>query len=167
MYVVRPSVVRILVLPRRSPRVATLLRFWHTLLSVSLDLKINLCRVLHVLLVPAEAETSMASGLEGASHCIRCFIRAGPFVLDAFPRWSGLVFHRLHCVLASSSLLHSKSSISSTSSRAIHLFHVYKRHVRWEGTSQRHKSACDTLMLLNSKKNSPVAAGWNPFFFLI
>ena len=48
--------------------------------------------------------------------------------------------------------------------RAIHLFRVYKRHVRlgWEGTSQRHKSTCDTLMLLNSTKNSPVAAGWNP-----
>ena len=26
------------------------------------------------------------SGLEGASHCIRRFIRAGPFLLDAFPR---------------------------------------------------------------------------------
>jgi len=36
--------------------------------------------------------SSTASGLEGASHCIRCFTRAGPFLLDAFPRWSGLVF---------------------------------------------------------------------------
>jgi len=45
---------------------------------------------------------------------------------------------------------------------AIHLLRVYKRHVRWEGTSQRHKSTCDTLMLLNSTKNSLVAAGWNP-----
>jgi len=45
---------------------------------------------------------------------------------------------------------------------AFHLFRVYNRHVRWEGTSQRHKSTCDTLMLLNSTKNSPVAAGWNP-----
>jgi len=45
---------------------------------------------------------------------------------------------------------------------AIHLFHVYKRHVRWEGASQRHKSTCDTLMmLLNLTTNSPVAAGWN------
>ena len=35
---------------------ATLLGFWHTLLSVSLDLKTNLCRFLHALLVPAEAE---------------------------------------------------------------------------------------------------------------
>ena len=42
--------------------------------------------------------TSTASGLEGASHCIRLFIRAGPFLLDAFPRWSGLVFNQLHCV---------------------------------------------------------------------
>jgi len=25
-----------------------------------------------------------ASGLEGASHCIRRFTRAGPFLLDAF-----------------------------------------------------------------------------------
>jgi len=48
------------------------------------------------------------------------------------------------------------------SAEAIHLFRVYKRHVRWEGTSQRHKSTCDTLMLLNSTQNSPVAAGWNP-----
>jgi len=46
--------------------------------------------------------------------------------------------------------------------RGIHLFRVYKRHIRWEGTSQRHKSTCDTLMLLNSTKNSPVAAGWKP-----
>jgi len=42
---------------------------------------------------------------------------------------------------------------------AIHLFRVHKRHVRSEGTSQWHKSTCDTLMLLNSTKNSPVAAG--------
>ena len=45
---------------------------------------------------------------------------------------------------------------------AIHRFCVYKRHVRWEGTYQRHKSTCDILMLLNSTKNSPVADGWNP-----
>ena len=57
--------------------------------------------------------SSTARGLEGASHCIRLFIRAGPFLLDAFPRWSGLVFNRLHCVLVSSSLLNSKFSISS------------------------------------------------------
>ena len=58
MHVVRPSVVLILVLPRRSSlsRVATLLGFWRTLLSVSLDLKTNLCRFLHALLVLAEAE---------------------------------------------------------------------------------------------------------------
>ena len=37
----------------------------------------------------------------------------------------------------------------------------YKRHARWEGTSQRHKSTCDTSKLLNSTTNSPVAAGWN------
>ena len=47
-------------------------------------------------------------------------------------------------------------------STAIRLLRVCKRHVRWEGTCQRHKSTCDTLMLLNSTKNSPVAAGWNP-----
>ena len=45
---------------------------------------------------------------------------------------------------------------------AIHLFRVHKRHVRWKETSQRHKSTCDTLMLLNSTKNSPIAVGWNP-----
>ena len=31
--------------------------------------------------------------------------------------------------------------------------HVCKRHVRGEGTSQRHKSTCDALMLLNLIKN--------------
>jgi len=46
--------------------------------------------------------------------------------------------------------------------RANRLFRVHKRHVKWEGTSQTHKSTCDTLMLLNSTKISPVAAGWNP-----
>jgi len=37
------------------------------------------------------------------------------------------------------------------------IYSVFKRHVRWEGTSQRHKSTCDTLMLLNSTvtPNSP------------
>ena len=41
------------------PRVITLLWFWPTLLlgvTVCLDLKTNLCRFLHALLVPAEAE---------------------------------------------------------------------------------------------------------------
>ena len=50
------------------------------------------------------------------SHCIHIFTLAGPFVLKAFPRWSGSVFKRLHCVLVSLSLPHSKSSISSASS---------------------------------------------------
>jgi len=42
---------------------------------------------------------------------------------------------------------------------AIHLFRVYKRHVRWEGTSQRHKRTCDTLMLLTRQRilQSPLA----------
>ena len=57
-----------------------------------------------------------ASSLQGASHCIRRFTRAGLFLLDVFSRWSGLVFNRLHCVLVWSSLFHSKSSISSASS---------------------------------------------------
>jgi len=60
--------------------------------------------------------SSTASGLEGASNCIRHFTRAGPFLLDVFPWWSGLVLNWLHCVLVSLSLLHSKSSISSASS---------------------------------------------------
>ena len=38
-----------------------LLGFWHTLLSVSLDLKTNLCRFLHALLVPAEADSAAES----------------------------------------------------------------------------------------------------------
>ena len=53
-------------------------------------------------------------------------------------------------------------SLSPGLSLAIHVFRVNKRHVRWEGTSQMHKSTCDTLMLLDSKMNSLVAAGWNP-----
>ena len=47
----------------------------------------SLCRV-----------SSTASGLEGTSHCIRRFARAGPFLLDTFPRLNGLVFNQLHCV---------------------------------------------------------------------
>ena len=43
---------------------------------------------------------------------------------------------------------------------AIHLFLVYKRNIRWEGTRQRHKGTCDNLMLLHSTKNSPVAVSW-------
>ena len=38
--------------------------------------------------------------------------------------------------------------------------HVYKWHVRWEGTSQRHKT-CDAWKLLNSTQKSPVATGWD------
>ena len=59
--------------------------------------------------------SSTASGLEGASHCIRRFTRARPFLLNAFPRWSGLVFNRLHCVLVSSSLLHSTQFVKKSS----------------------------------------------------
>ena len=62
--------------------------------------------------------SSTASGLEGASHCILWFTRAGPFVLNAFPRWSGQVFDWLHYVLVSSRhdfsyLLHQHCRVTS------------------------------------------------------
>jgi len=63
--------------------------------------------------------------------------------------------------LLSSSWYKSDKRVYTESKTAIHLFRVYKRHVRWEGTSQRHKSTCYTVMLLSSTKNSPLAAGWN------
>jgi len=43
-------------------------------------------------------ESSTASGLEGACHCIHSFTRAGPFVLKAVSFCSGPVFNRLCCV---------------------------------------------------------------------
>ena len=55
-----------------------------------------------------------------------------------------------------------RPDLNLLTSSAIHLCRVYKRHVRWEGTSQRHKSTCDTLMLLHSTLNSSVSACWNP-----
>ena len=109
MHVVRPSVVHILVLPRcssESSDSARILTFPPFGISQSKNQ-----------LMPISACTSRsgrrrglstASGLEGASHCIRRFTRAGPFLLDAFPRCNGLVFNRLHCVLVSSSLPHSQ-----------------------------------------------------------
>ena len=59
------------------------------------------------------------------------------------------------------SCLDSSLFVYPTEITVIHLFRVHKGHVRWEGTSQIHKSTCDTLMLRNSTKNSPVTAGWN------
>jgi len=94
MHVVRPSVVCILVLPRRSSQSSDSARI---LTYPSFDISWSKNQFM-----PNSACTcrsgrsrvsSTASGLEGASHCIRLFIRAGPFLLDAFPRWSGLVFN--------------------------------------------------------------------------
>jgi len=117
MHVVRPSVVLILVLPRRSSQSSDLARILtHPPFGISWSknqfMQISACTSRS----GRSRGSSTASGLEGASHCIRCFTRAGPFLLDAFPRWSGLVFNWLHCILVSSSLLHPKFSISSASS---------------------------------------------------
>ena len=116
MHVVRPSVVLVLVWPRRSSQnsnSASILTYPVFGISWSINQFMS-----------SSACTSgsgrskgswTASGLEGASYCICRFTRAVPFLLDTFPLWSGLVFKRLHCALVSSSLLHSKSSISSAS----------------------------------------------------
>jgi len=119
MHVVRPSAVLTLVLPMRSSqssdsaRILTYPPFgisW----STNQFMLISVCTSRSC--TGRSRGSSTASGLEGASHCIRRFTRAGPFLLDVFPRWSGLVFNRLTFILVSSSLLYSKSSISSTSS---------------------------------------------------
>ena len=49
----------------------------------------------------------------------------------------------------------------SLSLLAIHLFRVYKRHVRCEGTSQRHKSTCYTSSLQTQRRIDHLLAGWN------
>ena len=41
---------------------------------------------------------------------------------------------------------------------AIHLFSVYKRHVRWEGTSRRHTSTCVTLLLQSPLGEIPICS---------
>jgi len=95
MHVVRPSVVLILVLPRHSFQSSDSARIL-TYPPFGISWPKNQ-------FMPISAFTSRsgrsrgsstASGLEGASHCIRRFSRPGPFLLDAFPRWSGLVFRK-------------------------------------------------------------------------
>jgi len=116
MHAVRPSVVLILVLPRRSSQSSDSAR-----ILTYPPFGISRCKNQFMPISACTSRSgrsrgsSTASGLEGTSHCIRRFTRAGPFLLDAFLQWSGLVFNRLHCVLVSSSLLHSKSIISSAS----------------------------------------------------
>ena len=82
------------------PRVMTLsLRFWHTLLldlTVCLDLKTKLPIYTCTSRSGRSRGSSTASSLQGASHCIRCFTRAGPFMLNVFSRWGGLVCNWLH-----------------------------------------------------------------------
>jgi len=119
MHAVRPSVTLILVLSRRSSQSSDSARIvtyppsgcdgmsW----SKNQFMPISACNSCS----GRSRGSSTASGLESTSHCIRCFTRAGPFLLDASSRWSGLVFNRLHCVLVLSSLLNSKSSISNAS----------------------------------------------------
>jgi len=120
MHVVRPSIVLILVLPRRSSksndsaRILTYPPFGYDGMSWSRNQSLPIYA--YTSRSGRRRDSSTANGLEGASHCIHRFTRAGPFLLKIFPRWSGLVFYRLHCILVSSPLLHSKSSISSASS---------------------------------------------------
>ena len=118
MHVVRPSVVRIFASPRRSSQSSDSARIL-TYSPFGISWSKNRFMLISACISRSGISrgSSTASGLEGACHCIRRSTRAGPFLLDAFPRWSGLVFNRLHCVLVSLSLLHSKSSISSASSR--------------------------------------------------
>jgi len=117
MHVARPSVVFILVLPRYSSHSSDSTRI---LTYPPFGISRSKTHFMPIYACTSRSgrsrRSSTASGLKGASNCIRRFTRAGPFLLDAFPRCSGLVFNRLHCVLVSSSLLHSKSSISSASS---------------------------------------------------
>ena len=87
MHVVRPSVVLILVLPRRSSHssnIARILTYPPSSISRSKNqlMLISACTSRFC----RSRGSSMASGLEGASHCIRRITRAGPFLLDAFPR---------------------------------------------------------------------------------
>ena len=105
-YDLLPSVVFILVLPRRSSQSsdsARILTYPPFGISWSKNqfMPISACTSRS----GRSRGSSTASGLEGASHCICRFTRAGPFLLDAFLRWSGLVFNRLHCVLVWSSWL--------------------------------------------------------------
>jgi len=115
-------------------------------LSVSLSLSLSVCLALAL-------STPLA-----LSFCVSLLL-----VVSFFLSLSWSIF--CLSLLFSLSLAFAQRFIYSVFTKAIHLFHVYKRHVRWEGTSQRHKSTCDTLMLLNSTKNSPFAAGWYPQLF--
>jgi len=85
MHVVRPSVVLILVLPRHSYQSSDCARIL-TYPPFGISRSQN-----QVMPISASASRSgrsrglsTASGLEGASHCIRRFTCAGPFLLDVF-----------------------------------------------------------------------------------
>jgi len=116
MHVVRPYVGRILVLPRHSSQSSDSAKILtHPPFGISRS-KNQFYADFYVHFLFRSRGSKTAISLVGASHCICRFTRPGPFLLNAFPRWSGLAFNRLHCVLVSSSLLNSKNSISSASS---------------------------------------------------
>ena len=86
MHVLRPSVFLILELPRRSSQrsdSARILTYPPFGISRSKNqfMPISACTSRS----GRSRGSSTASSLEGASHCIRCFTRARPFLLDAFP----------------------------------------------------------------------------------
>ena len=92
MHVVRPSVVRILVLPRRSSQSSDSARIltyppFGISLSKTQFMPIYACTFRS----GRSRGSSTTSGLEVASHCIRRFTRAGPFLLDASLHFLGEV----------------------------------------------------------------------------
>jgi len=102
----RPTVVLILILPRRSSksndsaRILTYPPFGCDRKSWSKNqfMLISACTSQS----SRNRGSSTSSGLGASFHCICCFTRAGPFLLGTFPRWSGLVFNQSHCVLVPS-----------------------------------------------------------------
>jgi len=87
MHVVRPSVVLILVIPRRSSQSSDSARI---LTYPPFGISQSKNQFMPIFACTSRSGrsrgSSTASGLEGTSHCIRRFTRAGPFSLDAFPR---------------------------------------------------------------------------------